>query len=105
MPRWPLILLSLGALPWVAAAQPEANSRGALLYATHCGACHDRQVHWRRQRLVTDWPSLVAQVQRWQATAQLGWSDDDVQEVARHLDATVYRLAQPTAAAGAGLTR
>ena len=92
--------IALCAWPLGAAAQPEAISRGALLYATHCGACHDREMHWRRQRLVTDWPSLVAQVQRWQSTAQLGWSDDDVQEVARHLDATVYRLAQPTASAG-----
>ena len=69
-----------------------APSRGELLYATHCIACHTTQVHWRERRLVTDYPSLVAQVARWQANSGLGWSSEEVFDVARYLDASVYRL-------------
>ena len=57
--------------------QPPA-SRGQLLYATHCIACHTTQMHWRDQRVVSDWAGLLAQVRAWQARAQLQWSDADI---------------------------
>lgn len=88
-----LIALSLAAAFALAAqslAQP-APSRGALLYQTHCIACHDTQVHWRDHKLATDWASLSAQVRRWQANTGLQWSDQDIDEVARYLNATIYR--------------
>jgi mono/diheme cytochrome c family protein len=59
--------------------------RGELLYATHCIECHSTQLHWREQRQARDWDSLKAQVRRWQGTAGLGWSDEDIVAVARHL--------------------
>ena len=77
-----------------------AQSRGELLYSTHCIACHTEQVHWRERKLVADWTSLRAQVRRWQADAALGWSDDDVAEVARYLNEEFYRLPIATAPAG-----
>lgn len=79
---------------WAAAAQ--AQSRGELLYTTHCVACHTTQMHWRDKKLATDWPSLKGQVQRWQARANLQWNDDDVTEVARFLNDTIYRYPQTT---------
>ena len=89
-------VLALGALtllPLAAAAQaPE--SRGQLLYGNHCIACHTTQMHWRDQKLVTDWASLKALVRRWQGVAQLGWNDDDIVEVARHLNERIYRFPQ-----------
>lgn len=66
-------------------------SRGQLLYDTHCLACHDTQVHWRDGKRVRNWDTLVAQVRRWQAVADLRWSDDDILQVARHLNARIYR--------------
>ena len=72
----------------------RSESRGELLYTTHCVACHSEQLHWRERKLVTDWSSLKAQVRRWQDTAQLGWSEEDVIDVARHLNAIHYRLPQ-----------
>ena len=60
-------LLLLAGAPMAAPAQP-ADDRGALLYDTHCIGCHGTQAHWRDRRLVTDWPSLNAQVRRWQET-------------------------------------
>ncbi|WP_236589641.1 c-type cytochrome [Ramlibacter aurantiacus] len=70
-------------------------SRGELLYDNHCIECHSTQMHWRDQRLATDWSSLKAQVRRWQATAHLGWSEEDIDAVTRHLNETIYRYPPP----------
>lgn len=84
-----LLLLVMAWRPGL--AQPAAPAtRGQLLYDTQCVACHDRQLHWRDARLVTSWETLVAQVRRWQAVARLQWSDEDILQVARHLNATIY---------------
>lgn len=93
------------ALPLAAVAQGTAGvpaqpgSRGQMLYGNHCGACHSAQMHWRDRKLVTDWPSLKAQVRRWQGAAQLNWSDEDIDDVARFLNETHYRLAGAKVAA------
>jgi mono/diheme cytochrome c family protein len=71
---------------------PAAPTRGELLYTTHCIACHNSQMHWRDQRLATDWASLRAQVRRWQDVAKLAWSDDDIREVTRYLNDRIYRF-------------
>jgi mono/diheme cytochrome c family protein len=92
-PLLPLSVVLLATLPLKAqtpAAEP--GSRGELLYATHCIACHTTQVHWRDRRLVSDYPSLVAQVVRWQGNTGLGWTREDIVEVARYLDAEFYHL-------------
>lgn len=80
-------------------AQPRAPSvapaRGQLLYEAHCIECHNAQVHWRTAAAARDWDSLRAQVDHWQRTAALGWSEDDVAEVTRHLNETIYKFAIP----------
>ena len=86
-----------------AAAQPltaAAEGVGALLYSTHCVGCHTAQVHWRDGRRVTSWPTLQAEVRRWQNRIGLGWSDDDVAAVARHLNALHYHFPAPDPVAG-----
>ena len=85
--------LAACALP-AALAQPAA--RGELLYSTHCIACHSREVHWRQKKLATDWASLDAQVRRWAGNAGLGWSDEEVADVARYLNAVHYGFAAPS---------
>jgi len=69
-----------------------AQSRGELLYTTHCISCHSAQIHWRASKSVTDWASLKAQVRRWQGTASLAWNDADIAEVSRYLNDTVYHF-------------
>jgi mono/diheme cytochrome c family protein len=77
------------------AAQAQAPSRGELLYTTHCVACHTTQMHWRENKLATDWDTLKAQVRRWQGVARLAWTEADVDEVARYLNDTIYRYPEP----------
>jgi mono/diheme cytochrome c family protein len=103
--RTPLRRIAVAAALWLAAAaataQPAASpSRGQLLYATHCIACHSTQMHWRDQRRARDWDGLKAQVRRWQGIAGLGWSEADVNEVARHLNDTIYRYPQTSERVG-----
>jgi len=81
-----------GALALAPAVQ--AQSRGELLYSTHCIACHTTQMHWRDKKRATDWNSLKAEVRRWQAAAQLRWNEDDILAVTRHLNERIYRFEQ-----------
>ena len=81
------------ALSWCGTA--NAQSRGELLYTTHCGACHSSQMHWRDKKQVLDWTGLRAQVRFWQAQAMLGWHDEDINLVARYLNDTYYRMPPP----------
>ena len=71
-------------------------TRGELLYTTHCIACHTTQVHWRQQKLVTDWASLNHQVRRWAGNTGLDWTDEEIGEVARYLNAAFYRFEKTT---------
>lgn len=90
------MVLTLALAGGSAFAQNEAP-RGALLYDNHCIACHSTQMHWRDQRLAKDWASLRALVRRWQGAAQLNWSEEEVDDVARYLNARFYRLPEPGA--------
>jgi len=94
VPRILAIALIAMSLPLSAqtAAPAAAPSRGELLYQTHCVSCHDTQVHWRDRKIVADWPSLVAEVRRWQANLGLDWSGETIDEVSRYLNDAIYRL-------------
>lgn len=80
-----------GITPLANGKTPD-ESRGELLYSTHCNTCHSLQIHWREQRLATDWKSLKAQVNRWQAYAKLGWREEDVADVALYLNTRYYKF-------------
>jgi hypothetical protein len=91
--RWLfVVLLAWLANSAVAYAQPNSKvSRGELLYSTYCIACHTTQIHWRDKKLAKDWSSLKAEIRRWQGIEGLKWSDSDIVEVTRHLNALYYR--------------
>lgn len=90
-------LAALGVLFGAAAIGPAAyaQSRGELLYSTHCISCHTTEMHWRDKKVATDWASLRFQVRRWQDNAGLGWNEADIREVTRYLNESIYRYAQP----------
>lgn len=90
-----LLLTLLGAVATQAQVQPPPATRGALLYENHCGTCHSEQMHWRANRRARDWDSLRALVRQWQGEARLGWSDEDIDAVAKHLNDTIYHYPVP----------
>lgn len=71
------------------------EGRGEMLYQNHCIACHTTQVHWRDQRLAKDWPSLRAQVRRWERNTGLTWNDEDIESVSQYLNQRYYRFLDP----------
>jgi mono/diheme cytochrome c family protein len=73
----------------------DKEARGQLLYTTYCNACHTSQIHWRDQKLVNDWDGLLAQVRRWQYIGGLSWSEEEVTDVAYHLDMLFYHYKKP----------
>ena len=95
MPRLAALMALAVSAAHAQTAPPTVPTRGELLYKTHCIECHTEQMHWRALRQAHDWDSLTAQVRRWQGTARLGWSEDDISEVARHLNETIYRFPLP----------
>jgi mono/diheme cytochrome c family protein len=75
--------------------QMRDATRGELLYSTHCIACHNVQVHWRKKKLATDWTTLRSQVHRWQEVSGLGWDADDIVQVAQYLNSLYYHYPLP----------
>ncbi len=71
------------------------QTRGQMLYETHCITCHGLQMHWRNNKQARDWGSLNEQVRRWQAAESLQWTQDDVEAVARYLNDSIYRYPLP----------
>lgn len=82
-------------MPALIYAQPGGGgSRGELLYATHCNACHTSKIHWREKRLVTDMDSLGIQVRRWQGNIGLKWTEEEIADVVSYLNATYYNFSE-----------
>jgi len=84
-----VIILSISSAFAESGAQLDTD-RGAMLYDDHCIQCHTQQVHWQEKKLVNDWKSLVAQVDRWQHASGLEWSKNDIEEVSRYLNGKFY---------------
>jgi mono/diheme cytochrome c family protein len=87
-----MLILAGGLGADVRAQAAREPSRGELLYANHCIACHTAQVHWRQKKIAKDLKTLQSEVRRWQADAGLGWSDEDIADVTRYLNALHYRF-------------
>jgi len=83
------LLLAAHNLSYAQGKQSEA--RGELLYMSQCNNCHTAQVHWREQKLSTNWSSLVAQVRRWQGIGGLNWNEEEINDVANYLNAVFYK--------------
>ncbi len=90
-----ILAAGIGGAIGVAAQPAPGSGRGELLYSTHCVSCHTSQVHWRDDKLATDWATLRMQVLRWQGNTGLAWSDDDIAAVTRYLNDLYYRFPAP----------
>lgn len=90
-----VLFILYGSIADAEAQSMPGSARGELLYSTHCIACHSDKVHWRDKKLARNFKSLRAEVRRWQKTAALGWSDDDISAVALYLNTLHYHYPAP----------
>lgn len=101
-----LVLATLTACGTAPAPEPAPPSRaadlsrGRALYETHCIACHNEKVHWREPGLVHSWADLREQVTRFQRIAGQDWSDEEIDDVAAHLNRQFYRVGCPLPGCG-----
>jgi hypothetical protein len=91
------ILLALAALPIIAllpasGAQPE---RGRALYELRCTGCHADSVHSRAKRVAADFGAVRGWVERWGRDLKLGWTAEEIDDVAVYLNDTYYRYPCP----------
>ena len=85
-------VVSAAIVALLAAFAAHAQSRGELLYSTHCIGCHTANMHWRDGRAATDWPGVVTQVRKWQSAESLSWNEQAVLAVARYLNESFYHF-------------
>jgi cytochrome c5 len=90
----PLAAIAFCALlAWPASAADA--QRGRALYEAGCTGCHAESVHGRAKREAADLESVRRWVRRWSATLGLKWSEEEVGDVAAHLNARYYRFGCP----------
>jgi mono/diheme cytochrome c family protein len=89
------LVASCALLAWPAAAADA--QRGRVLYEGGCIGCHSESVHGRAKREATDLESVRGWVRRWSANLGLKWTEDEVSDVAAHLNQRYYRFACPPA--------
>jgi type II secretory pathway pseudopilin PulG len=92
--------LAAGVLFASARALPAAEEEESLNSGQ--AACQASQAYWRELGQARDWESLKAQVRRWQERTAPGWSESEVEQVARNLNQAVFRFAVPGARGMAG---
>jgi len=88
-------LACAGVLAVPLAAIPADVSRGRALYELRCQGCHSESVHARVHRSARDFDDVRRWVERWNASLQLRWDAQEVEDVTLHLNATYYRYACP----------
>ena len=86
-------------LPLAAAAAPNAADGEKLVKQYKCEACHESKVYGppgsiytRKDRKVTTWPKLKAQVAACNSMLNVGLFPDDEEHVATYLNETYYKL-------------
>ena len=73
------------------------RERGQKLYETNCDKCHTASVHARAKRAAKDFDDIRQWVTRWSTHLALGWTDEDIDDVAAYLNDTHYHYPCPPA--------
>ena len=83
-------LLAAAALALPLAAGAADPKRGRDLYELRCQGCHAESVHSRAKRDAKSFDEVRAWVARWNTSLSLGWTEDEIDDVAQHLNARYY---------------
>lgn len=101
MPRRHSILIAFTvtasfAIPFATrSAQGADVDRGRALYELRCSGCHNDSVHGRAKRVASSFEDVRRWASRWNATLGLRWNDEEIDDVAVHLNMTYYRYPCP----------
>lgn len=70
----------------------EPFDRGQALYENHCLSCHEATVHTRDTRRATSVAELRKWVATWSFHASLGWSGEEINDVADFMNRRYYHF-------------
>lgn len=79
----------------IGAISAEAAEPAQVTHDTYCIACHDTNVYTRDDRLANDFDAVREEVDRWQTNISLGWSSEEIDEMAAWLARRYYRVHCP----------
>ena len=82
----------LASAPLVAAGGAGNAERGKELYAENCTMCHGAKIHTRPDHFVRSLKKLREQVDRCQDGAELGWTEQQINDVVAYLNETYYQF-------------
>ena len=85
-----VLLLSLAALP----AWAQDETRGEMLYKTHCASCHAERLHEREKSKIHSVAELRDEVARWAPQTGRRFTLDERELVVQYLNRTHYKLAK-----------
>jgi hypothetical protein len=66
--------------------------RGRGLYENHCTGCHESTVHVRQRHHASNPGELYTWVQRWAMQLDLGWGQEELEDVSAFLDGRYYHF-------------
>ncbi len=89
------VLLALVSLFATRSAEGADVDRGRALYELRCGGCHSDSVHGRAKRVASGFEGVRQWVNRWNESLGLRWKDEEIDDVAVHLNMTYYRFPCP----------
>jgi len=95
MKRLPLTMYALLLVLVPAASFAQDFDRGRLLHENHCRMCHDSIAYKRGEKIAKNYTEVLAQVTRWQTNTGLGWSQDDIDNVAAYIARRYYKYPLP----------
>jgi hypothetical protein len=94
-----LVLLALTWLPGPALAAPSAAEGAKLVQEKRCETCHNsktpgdaKAIYLRKDRKVTSWEKLKAQVAACNSELNLQLFPDDEEHIAEYLNQTYYKF-------------
>lgn len=95
--KFPALALLALAMPAIAA--PSAGEGRKLVESAKCETCHQNKVYGalgtvytRKDRKVTTWPKLKAQVALCNSELNLGLFPEDEEHISAYLNTTWYKL-------------
>jgi len=74
------------------AAMAQNAFRGESLYWNHCGSCHDKSVHTRKDRRAKSVEEVYIWVVAWTVHNGIHWRVEDVEDVTLYLSRYLYEF-------------
>jgi len=65
-------------------------NNGNQLHADNCTRCHQDDIYTRVDRKIKNFEQLKKQVQQCELAIELGWFEEEVEDVTAYLNATYY---------------